>query len=112
MPLAEDARAVSLLLQQLRDREVLVTDVAGAARSLEGPGAPSRATHDLSGIQPVAGRRANGRRAVRVREADSVRCQSVDSRSLVGGLGVVAGEVAVTEVVRVNEDDVRKLLAQ
>ena len=60
----------------------------------------------LAGKEPVARWRTNGRRTVGIREANPLGRHTIKPRRLVGGLGVVAGEVTEAEVVGVDDDDV------
>ena len=72
----------------------------------EGSGTPKvLANRVLAGQQAVAGGRANGGWGMGIGEAHSLLRQTVDVRGLYFG-GAVATEIAVAQVVRVDEDDV------
>ena len=63
----------------------------------------------LTGEQRVTGGCAGGRRRVSVREPDALACQPVDVRRL-QARRAVGGDVAVAQIVGVDEHDVRRVL--
>ena len=105
MPLADDGGRVTLLFQQFRQRPLVGVQPMIVPRKQDA--SDSHALRDASGHQRGASRRADRgdveagelrpflRHAIEVRRAD-IRC-------------AVTPEIAVTQIIRQNDDDVRLL---
>lgn len=106
MPLADDGRLISGLFQNrsngFRSR---LNDGGAIRRGDAGAGAAKRVVPRQQG---VSGGCAGGCRTVSVGESQSAGCQAVDMWCL-EFRGAVAGHVAVTHVVRHDDDNVRPL---
>ena len=98
-PVAKPARA-----EDARQRRPARLD---DQRGVAGQDAGARlAPRIFAGEHRVAGRRAGGGRRMRVGETDAFARQPIDVRRL-DARGAVGGDVAVAEVVGVDQDDVR-----
>ena len=107
MPLAHAGGVVALALQERADGQTTAFDqrrIKAVEHAILKAGSPGVTTRQ----NPIARRRANRRRRVGVRKAHAFLGQSVHMRRLDLGLGVVATEVSVPEIVRQDIDDVRQ----
>ena len=106
VPLAHQGRRVAPCAQHLRQRELVLLDEARPADAREHAAVVDAKRH-LPGEQTVAGGRADRGRRMRVGEPHPLARQPVEMRRGHFRLRVVAADVAVAEVVREDDEDVR-----
>ena len=108
MPFTKNAGPIALLPQHLTDCEFAGLDITRSARAFKRARSPPRSADLLPGVETVAGGGTDRRCAVRISEPYPFCRHAIQLRSLVGRLRVVAGQISVTEIVGIDNDDVGK----
>ena len=108
VPLAVQRGAIPLRAQHAGQREAGLFDQTGAAGAGEHAGDAGPELHS-AGQDAVAAGRAHGRRTVGVGEAHALGRQPIEVRHRYSRLGVVAGHVAVAQIVGENQQNVRSI---
>lgn len=105
MPFADRRGGVAPLPEQRGDGEAAGPD-QGRVEAVQHPAFQPRPPAVTSREQAIAGGRADGRGRVRVGEPHAFSRQAVDVRRGNLGLRVVAGDIAVAEIVGKDKNDV------
>ncbi len=105
MPFANHRRVIAMTFELLRQREAILRDQRRLEPKQNTPSelrAPRVATRE----QGVACGRANGCRTVRIGELHALRGEGIEMRRLHLRLRIEARHIAITEIVREDEDDI------